>query len=247
MLCLISVCSFGQWTTKYINNEFDEHYRVAYTETNNNMFLKIESSFGYPCLLICGDYFCDDVSYIDISFYINNKWYPYKIRGEKSNSSEFYTLEYEDTFGQKNFLYDFCNATKCKIRIKQVYCSIKLSEFNMRGSSNAINAFLNSKEFNTRKRIERIQDSINNALICQENERTIIHYLSSNTFINKALDTLHYKSAVDIYKNHVSQPTRRFFVSNDDSIYFEVLNGKIYKHVYQYDSAYNHLIIKRTE
>lgn len=246
MLCFVSIVGFGQWTVRNINNEFGEKYIVAYTETNNYMFLKIESFIGYPYLLIYGGYFCDDVAYIDISFFRNNQWHPYKIRGEKSSDSNYYILDYKDTFWQEDFLQDFLNSTKCKIRIRQDYCNMKISEFSMTGSTKAINTFFNSKEYVNRRKIDEltqhIQDSINNELSCSKKRNTIVEMLPGNEFIMESGDTIFYKSVVDINLNKVDKMQRRFFVSNNDSTYQEVLSGKIYNYIYVFDSKYGHLI-----
>jgi hypothetical protein len=59
-LMLVGFNSSAQWTYQVVDNGFDEKYRIAYTETNNNGFLKLENVDGDVLFYLRGGYFCDD-------------------------------------------------------------------------------------------------------------------------------------------------------------------------------------------
>lgn len=152
ILCFISVVSFGQWTYKTINSEFDGSFKKAYTQTNNNGFLmmevgeplilgeKIGDTIKRPFLALKGSYFCDDVAYIDFVLVVKGVNKKYEFRGIKSNDSRMYYFD-ESIWSDVNsdFIGDFKNASKCLIRVNQDYCTDDYYVFNMSNSASAFN------------------------------------------------------------------------------------------------------------
>lgn len=146
MMCLVTSLSFGQWTYKTINSEFDGEFKKSYTKTNNNGFLMMEVGdptyqdsiiIKRPFLAIQGSYFCDESTTIDLVLVVNGTNIKYELLGEKSSDSRMYYFN-EDIWTAE-FIKDFKSATKCLIRVNQEYCRDDYYEFNFSGSTAAFN------------------------------------------------------------------------------------------------------------
>ena len=67
---LIGMVGFAkaQWTYKKIDNGLDLPYKVAFTETYRNAFLKMENVDGDIWFYMKADYFCNDEVNVDFPF-----------------------------------------------------------------------------------------------------------------------------------------------------------------------------------
>lgn len=131
----------AQWTKKNVNNGLDEPYKVCYTETNNNGFLKLEGDGIRVSFYVAGSYFCEDSPLVDISFLANGKWQRHSVWGNKSTDSKVVFLSFD--LENEEYFKDFLNATSVKLRVNETYCTSEIYQFNMAGSTSAFN-FLNN-------------------------------------------------------------------------------------------------------
>ena len=127
----------AQWTFKKVDNGFDNPYKVAYTNTNNLGYLKMEKYDGSVMLYLRGLYFCgDDPLNIDISLFVNNEWQKYSVVAKTSLDKDIVWL-LDDIANDKAFLTHFCNSTKMKIRVNMIDCDTEIYEFPMGNSARA--------------------------------------------------------------------------------------------------------------
>jgi hypothetical protein len=113
---LITGSVSAQWTYEKIDNGFDEPYNVAYTETDQGAFLKLENNDTSTIFFIKGGYYCDDEPMVDLVFIVNGINKKYNLTGQKSqkNNVVFFTWYLE---GWPELLADFKNASSVKVRI----------------------------------------------------------------------------------------------------------------------------------
>lgn len=146
LLICITHLSFGQWTYRTINSEFDGTFKKAYTNINNRGFLLMEvgeSTYNdtieikRPFLALQGSYFCDEITTIDFVLIINGVNKKYELLGKKSNDSQFYY--FDESIWTDEFINDFNAASKCSIRVNQNYCRDDYYIFNFAGSKKAYN------------------------------------------------------------------------------------------------------------
>jgi hypothetical protein len=126
----------AQWTFKKVDNGFDEPYKVAYTNTNNFGFLKMEKYNDGVTLYVKGSFFCGEKATADISFWANNEWQKYTIDCNVSTDNSIVWL-IEDLGYDKVFLTHFMNSTKVRIRITTEGCDNDIFEFPMGNSARA--------------------------------------------------------------------------------------------------------------
>ena len=146
MMCLVTMVSFGQWTYKTVNSEFDDSFKKAYTQTNNSGYLMMEVGeatyndtikINRPFLALDGSYFCDDYAYIDFVLVVNGVNKKYELRGTKSNDSRIYY--FDESIWTDDFIKDFKAASNCSIRVNQEYCQDDYYRFVFSGSTAAYN------------------------------------------------------------------------------------------------------------
>jgi len=137
LLVLIPMMVTGQWSYETVDNGFDEAYKIAYTKRVSGAYLKLENVDGDVVLYIQGVYFCDNYTEVDISYMVNGKWEKYTGEGLVSNDQT--TVFLEPSMMNSKMYEDFKAATSIKIRIRPSYCEEEIYEFNMSGSSKAIN------------------------------------------------------------------------------------------------------------
>lgn len=138
IVLLCSVSAQAQWTYETVDNGFDESYKIAYTKRVSGAFLKLENVDGDIILYIQGIFFCDDDdTEVDISFMVAGKWQKYNSTGLVSNDQT--TVFIEPNMLTSGMLEDFKAATSVKIRIRQTYCDEQIYEYNMSGSTKALN------------------------------------------------------------------------------------------------------------
>lgn len=138
IVLLCSVSAQSQWAYETVDNGFDEAYKIAYTKRVSGAFLKLENVDGNIILYIQGIFFCDDDdTEVDISYMVEGKWEKYNGTGLVSNDQT--TVFLEPNMFTSGMLEDFKAATSVKIRIRQTYCDEQIFEFNMSGSTKALN------------------------------------------------------------------------------------------------------------
>ena len=138
LLILVPMMVSAQWTYETVDNGFDESYKIAYTKRVSGAWLKLENVDGDIILYIQGIFFCDDDdTEVDISFMVAGKWQKYNGTGLVSNDQT--TVSIEPNMLTSGMLDDFKAATSVKIRIRQTYCDEQIFEFNMSGSTKALN------------------------------------------------------------------------------------------------------------
>ena len=123
----------AQWTYEKIDNGFDDPYKVAYTETDNNAFLKLERVDTNTILFIKGGYYCDDKPEVDIVFVVNGVDKKYRKVCDKSEKNNIVFLTWSLEL-RPEMLADFKAASTVKIRINESYCTTETYKFNMVGS-----------------------------------------------------------------------------------------------------------------
>ena len=149
-LLFISNLIFCQWTTKIINNQIDEPYRIAYcSDTRNSVVLKLEKVGEELSMYIGGGYFCDDNITTNLSFIVNGVPKKYIITGVKSSNSttlflvdnlltEDIDLLSNNPLSIPDLFSDFKSCSKVLIRVNESYCNSDTYTFTMSGSTNAV-------------------------------------------------------------------------------------------------------------
>ena len=138
IVLLCSVSAQSQWAYETVDNGFDEAYKIAYTKRVSGAFLKLENIDGEIIFYLQGVFFCDDDdTKVDISYMVAGKWEKYNGSGIVSNDQTIVFLE--PNMLTSGMLEDFKAATSVKIRIRQTYCDEQIFEFNMSGSTKALN------------------------------------------------------------------------------------------------------------
>ena len=138
---LITGSVSAQWTYEKIDNGFDNPYKVAYTETDNNAFLKLERVDTNTILFIKGGYYCDDKPEVDIVFVVNGVDKKYRKVCDKSEKNNIVFLTWSLEL-RPEMLADFKAASAVKIRINESYCTTETYKFNMSGSKAAYDFML---------------------------------------------------------------------------------------------------------
>ena len=139
MLCLNAN---AQWVNKNVDNDFDEPYRICYTETNNSGYLKLENDDGIISFFIKGGYYCEDNPVVDLSFIVNGVVKKYSINATTSESNNIVWLI--DDLINSEFINDFKTCSTLKIRINDSVCETETYSFIMSGSQSAI-SFITGK------------------------------------------------------------------------------------------------------
>jgi hypothetical protein len=141
-LALVPTLSFGQWVNKTVNNDFDPAYRISYNpSTRDDSFLKLEDFDGDLLFYIQNIYTCTDAPVVDVVFIFSD--------GSKQNysldcitSTDRRVVFISPDILSEPFLNYFKRATKIKLRINDIGCESESFEFNMSGSTSAINFML---------------------------------------------------------------------------------------------------------
>lgn len=146
LLVLVSVSLFSfnalsQWVVKKIDNGFDTHYKIAYTEDGQSEFLKLENYKGIA-FYIGGVYVCDESVTVDISFLVNGEYQKYTTVGRVSENHKTLFMV-DDLNSDLEFLADFKAASSVRIRINDTTCDSEIYEFKMTGSTAAYTAISN--------------------------------------------------------------------------------------------------------
>lgn len=140
---LFTTTSFSQWVSKKIDNGFDTPYYIAYTEDDQDAFLKLENYKGIA-FYIGGVYVCDESPTVDISFLVKGEYQKYYTIGKVSENRKTLFM-IDDLNSDLEFLADFKAATSVRIRINDTTCDTEIYEFKMTGSTAAFNTVSNQK------------------------------------------------------------------------------------------------------
>jgi hypothetical protein len=133
---LITGSVSAQWTYERIDNGFDEPYKVAYTETDNDAFLKMERIDTNTIFFIKGGYYCDDKPEVDIVFVVNGEDKKYRKVCDKSEKNNIVYLTWSLEL-RPQMVADFKAASSVRIRINESYCASEIYKFDMTGSKAA--------------------------------------------------------------------------------------------------------------
>jgi hypothetical protein len=139
MLCLNAN---AQWIKKTVDNDFDEPYRICYTESSGINYLKLENVDGEIFFYMQGGYYCDEKPTIDLAFIANGvskKYTVYAVTSEDSKAIWIINNLLTDT----DMLSDFNLCTTLKLRVYDSVCGIETYSFNMGGSQSAISFITN--------------------------------------------------------------------------------------------------------
>ncbi len=136
----LSYTANAQWVTRTVNNDFDDPYRIAYTQ-RDDMFLKLENVDGEVWLYVANGYTCDDELTVDASFIVNGVAKKYTFNASTSTNREnvFFIVDLIN----ENCLIDFKACTSVKIRVNDTTCDDEIYQFNMSGSTAAVKFILN--------------------------------------------------------------------------------------------------------
>lgn len=126
----------AQWTYQKIDNGFDVPYKIAYTETNNDGYLKLERADEKVVFYISGTYYCEDYPNVDVIFVVNgvNKKYTFVSKKAENSKSIFFTFD----FLSESSVEDFKNAQSVKVRVNETYCTSEQYTFSMGQSRTAL-------------------------------------------------------------------------------------------------------------
>lgn len=131
----------AQWTTKNVDNGIDLPYRICFTESNKDAYLKMENVDGNVYLYLRGLYFCGDVVNLDMSFWVNGEWKRYNFSCVVGTDHNIVWID-TDLQNETDFLVNFISCTKVRMRVnygEDEVCTNTIYEFNMAGSTRAFN------------------------------------------------------------------------------------------------------------
>ena len=138
---LLCLNANAQWTNKNVNNDFDDPYRICYTESNDNNYLKLENLNGEIYFFMKGGYYCDENPIIDLAFIVNGVSKKYSIDGGISTSGEVLYIS-ENLLSNADMVLDFKTCSVLKVRLNDSVCGTKTYTFSMSGSTSALNFIL---------------------------------------------------------------------------------------------------------
>jgi len=133
---LASMTAKAQWTYEKVDNGFDEPYKIAYTEPDNYVYLKLQLVRDEVVFYISGGYYCDEKPSVDIVFVVDgvNKKYNFKAIKSQNNKSLYFTFN----LLAESSVEDFKNAQTVKIRVNESYCTSEQYVFDMGHSKSAL-------------------------------------------------------------------------------------------------------------
>lgn len=138
LICL-PIFGFSQFKCKTVDNDFDPAYRIVYNESSDNTLLKLENVDGMVGMYIQNTAVCTgrelnvDIVYI----FPNGEKEKYNLDLLPSDDGTVLVITYDLLTSE--MLSSFKRSTKMKVRVNEVYCEPTYYEYNMVGSTNAIN------------------------------------------------------------------------------------------------------------
>jgi hypothetical protein len=131
----------AQWTFKTLKDGFDDPYKIAYTEVNNNALLKMENVDSSIVLYIQGGNYCDLKPTVYVVFDVNGVGKSYKFIGDKSYDSSTVFISWH--FNQfSDAVLDFKSSSSVRISINESDCNTQSYSFNMNNSKAAYDFML---------------------------------------------------------------------------------------------------------
>jgi hypothetical protein len=125
----------AQWTYKTVSDDFDGSFKIAYTESNNDAWLKLQASDGDVAFFIRGGYYCGEKPTVDLIFLVNGEPKKYTVTGITSSDRKIVFIDLY--LNKSDMLESFKNASSVKIRINQDVCTDDTYIFNMKNSGAA--------------------------------------------------------------------------------------------------------------
>lgn len=142
MMFIFSCNSFNaQWSYQTVDNSFDEPYKIANSNRNNNAILKLENVYGDIAFYLQGGYFCDEEPTVEMIFIVNGQNKKYYLSATKSADNTCLFLI--ENLAESNIFTDFKACSSMKIRVNESYCQTEVYTFNMAKSTTAFNYVLN--------------------------------------------------------------------------------------------------------
>ena len=129
----------AQWSFKKIDNGIDPPYRIAFTQSDRETYLKMENFNDNVNFYLKGIYFCGEMVNVDLSFYVNDGWKRYNFDAQVGSTKTVVWLE-DALQNEVNFLNDFILASKCRIRVNfssDDVCTSTIYEYSMGNSARA--------------------------------------------------------------------------------------------------------------
>lgn len=139
-LFLLPLASSSQWVTKTIDNKIDLPYRIAYCgNASQTAFLKLEKVGDQVAFYLIGGYHCEEYPKVDIALVIGELTSRYTVSGSRSGDSKA-VFFLDDILDSTNavFLMEFKKCSKMVLRINESVCTDDYYEFNMSGSTRAV-------------------------------------------------------------------------------------------------------------
>jgi hypothetical protein len=133
----------AQWESKKVDNGFDPPYHLASCFDTKSNFLKLENfGEGKIALILYTGYFCTEQPFVELSFKMDTGWSKYSgnaIMRTTDKKKIIITTDIDNLFSD-----EFRKSSILKIRVDDDHCGKTIYQFNMAGSTNAINYVLKS-------------------------------------------------------------------------------------------------------
>lgn len=146
LLVSINLSIHSQWYfDKYIDSD-NTPYTIAYTDIDQDAFLKLENINSKVFFYLEGEHFCEDNPLLDITFITkaieNGKRKifleeTFSVNAFKSEDNKFILIE--NDLERSILLAQFKNCTKIRIRIRSRFCNEEIYYFDMSNSTKAYN------------------------------------------------------------------------------------------------------------
>jgi len=128
----------AQWESKKVDNGFDPPYHLASCFDTKSNFLKLENfGEGKIALILYTGYFCTEQPFVELSFKMDTGWSKYSgnaIMRTTDKKKIIITTDIDNLFSD-----EFRKSSILKIRVDDDHCGKTIYQFNMAGSTNAIN------------------------------------------------------------------------------------------------------------
>jgi len=133
----------AQWETKRIDNGFDPPYQIASCWDAKGNFLKLENfGEGKVALILYTGYFCTEQPFVDLTFKMDTGWSKFSGNAIMRTTDQKKIIISIDI--DRNMRDEFRKSSLLKIRVDDEHCGKGIYEFNMAGSTNAIQYVIKS-------------------------------------------------------------------------------------------------------
>lgn len=144
-LAILAVMLFGmnataQWKTIDVNdNPFEDPYKVAiaYSNSSNSDYLKLEESDGKIYLFLGTGFVCDDYISVDLSFKIDGEWVRQSLSSCMVVKSKIVVFSM-DLDADTELLDNLLKCTEVAARTNESHCDSDTFVFSGIGFSNAL-------------------------------------------------------------------------------------------------------------